>query len=130
MKTRKVLVIAGGAVLAFAVAAHYARWQWAIPGGATNQSRATGDTGHETCGRVASVYHDTRGEGQPTFIDLGHDYPNQDVTILIWQRDIARFDPPPESWQGQSICVTGHIRTYKGSPEIIAYGPGQVRIRE
>jgi len=124
MKTRKVLVIAGGVILAGAVAAHYAHWQWATP------HHSAGDTGHKTCGRVANVYHDMRGEGQPTFVDLGHDYPNQDFTIVIWQRDLARFARPPESWQGKTICVTGRVKIYRGRREIIAYRPSQVRIQE
>ncbi|MGH8274159.1 MAG: hypothetical protein ACRES9_07900 [Gammaproteobacteria bacterium] len=121
---RKLLII-GGVILAFFVAAHYARWQWANPGSHSHHNSTTIQNGHKHCGTVANVYHDTHDKGQPTFVDLGHDYPNQTFTIVIWQRDLSRFNPPPESWQGEKICVTGYAKMYKGAPEIIAYGPNQ-----
>jgi len=61
------------------------------------------------------------------FVDLGHDYPNQTFTVIIWENDLDRFNPPPESWQGQRICATGRIKLHKGTPEIIAYDPGQIQ---
>jgi len=124
VKTRKGLLLVVGILLAIGVAVHYARRQWNAPG------HATGSAAQETCGRVANVYHDTRGEGRPTFVDLGPDYPNQDFTVLIWQSDLGRFSPPPESWLGKTICVTGPIKLYKGRREIIAYRPTQIRIRK
>ena len=124
MKTRKWLLPVVGAVLAVGVAVHYARRQWSAPG------HATGNPAQKTCGRVAGVYHDTRGGGRPTFVDLGHAYPNQDFTVLIWQRDLDRFSPPPESWLDKTICVTGPVKLYKGRREIIAYRPTQIRIRK
>lgn len=125
---RKILVFLAGGAIALAIAAHYAHWH--LTGHAGPRSDHAGSAapaGHGTCGIVANVYHDTRDAGQPTFVDLGHDYPNQDFTIVIWQRDLDRFKPPPASWEGKRICVTGHVKTYKGRPEIIAYGPGQIR---
>lgn len=125
---RKLLAL-GGILLALLVAAHYARWQWANPGSHVRHDSSTPSSVHRTCGQVASVYHDTHDSGQPTFVDMGHDYPNQAFTVLIWQRDLRRFTPAPETWQGKHLCVTGKIRIYKGRPEIIAYSPDQVRVR-
>lgn len=128
------LLIVGGILLALFVAAHYARLQWANPGAYFHHSRPANNNspsarnGRGTCGIVAEVYHDTHDEGQPTFVDLGHDYPNQTFTIVIWENDLDRFNPPPEFWQGQRICVTGRIKMYKGTPEIIAYGPDQINV--
>ena len=125
---RKVLALAG-VLLAFLVAAHYAHWQWANPGTHSRHRQPAQGSGHGTCGRVASVYHDTHDTGRPTFVDLGHDYPNQDFTIVIWQHDLGRFNPPPESWQDKRVCVTGHVRMHKGVPEIVVHDPGQVHVR-
>jgi len=118
----KLAILVISVVLALLVAAHYMHWKPAGHAAAANGS-------HGTCGIVANVYHDTRDDGQPTFVDLGHDYPDQDFTIVIWQRDLGRFNPPPASWEGERICVTGKVKTYKGRPEIVAYGPGQIEIR-
>ena len=125
---RRGLVVVG-AILAAGVAVHYARMTWGSGGNGTYAGGARPARGHETCGRVADVYHDTRGRGQPTFVDLGHAYPDQDLTVLIWQRDLGRFDPPPQAWQGKTICVAGHVTFYKGRREIIARTPRQVRIK-
>ncbi len=119
---RKVWVFLATGAITLVIAAHYAHWH--LPG----HTGAATPTDHGTCGTVASVYRDVHGGGQPTFVDLGHDYPDQDFTVVIWQRDLYRFDPPPSSWEGKRICVTGRVKTYKGRPEIIAYGPGQVEI--
>ncbi|MGH8428673.1 MAG: hypothetical protein ACRES7_11975 [Gammaproteobacteria bacterium] len=52
------------------------------------------------------------------------------MQIVIPQRDLSRFDPPPASWEGKRICVTGPVKNYRGRPEIIAYGPDQIRIEK
>jgi hypothetical protein len=119
-----------GVVIALLIGVHYAPWHWANTGSDFHQAKAADQSGHQTCGIVANVYHDLRGKGQPTFVDLGQPYPHQAFTVVIWQRDLKSFDPPPESWQGKHICVTGQIKTHKGKPEIIAYGPDQVQFKK
>lgn len=130
---RKLLIIVG-VILAILVVAHYARWQWANPGHYSHRNNAATQNGHDRhdrhCGTVAEVFHDTKDEGQPTFIDFGHHYPNQTFTIVIWSSDLSRFNPPPDSWQGEKICVTGRIKIHKGRPEIIAYDPYQIRLEK
>lgn len=123
---RKLLIVVG-VILAVLVAAHYARWQWANPGTYAHHGDPAARASHGVCGTVASVYYDKQGKGQPTFVNLGHHYPNQTFTIVIWGKYRPRFNPPPESLQGKNICVTGRIKLYRGTPEIIAYGPDQIR---
>ena len=36
------------------------------------------------CGTVASTHYAPRSHGQPTFLNLGHAYPNEDFTAVIW----------------------------------------------
>ncbi len=122
---RKLLILVG-VILAILVAAHYARWQWANPKTYFGRSTPTVISSSGNCGIVASVYYDARDAGQPTFIDLGYPYPNQTFTIVIWGRNRSRFNPPPESWQGEKICVTGRVKRYRDTPEIVVYGPGQI----
>jgi len=79
------------------------------------------------CGIAASIHFAARSRGQPTFINLGAPYPDQVFTIVIWGDDRPNFKPPPESWQGKRLCVTGRIKLYRGTPEVIAYGPDQIQ---
>ncbi len=80
------------------------------------------------CGIAASIHFAARSHGQPTFINLGTPYPNQVFTIVIWGDDRPSFNPPPESWQGKRLCVTGRIKLYRGTPEVIASGPDQIQL--
>lgn len=80
------------------------------------------------CGVVASVHFAARSRDRPTFIDLGQPYPDQVFTIVIWGDDRSRFNPVPETWQGKKVCVTGFIKLYRGTPEVVAYGPDQIRV--
>lgn len=126
---RKGLVVVG-VILAAGIAVHYARLTAGDGGSGPRVDSAHPTSAHKSCGRVAEVYHDTRGRGQPTFVDLGHAYPDQDLTVLIWQRDLARFNPPPATWQGKTICVAGRITLYKGQRELITRNQDQVRIKK
>ena len=78
------------------------------------------------CDTVASTHYAPRSRGQPTFLNLGHPYPNPDFTVVIWGEDRGKFGEP-ETLEGQRICVTGPIRSYRGGPEIIVRDPGQVK---
>ena len=131
MTMRKQLIIGGAILLALLVAVHYARWAWQYHEADAQKSSQTTQQGSEICGivaSVASVYTDNRGSGHPTFIDLGHPYPDQTYTIVIWGDNLSKFNPPPQSWQGEKICVTGRVKLYKNTPEINAHSPHQIRV--
>lgn len=70
------------------------------------------------CGTVASAHFAFRSRGQPTFLNLGRAYPNEDFIAVIWGDDRAKFGKP-ESLDGNRVCVTGPILLYRGKPEII-----------
>ncbi len=122
---RKLLILGGILLAIFVVTRHY-HWQWAYPKTYFGRSTPTVNSSSGNCGIVAGVYYDARNAGQPTFVDLGHPYPNQTFTIVIWGRNRSHFTPPPESWQGEKICVTGRVKLYRGTPEIVVYGPDQI----
>ena len=82
------------------------------------------------CGKVSSVHFSARSRGHPTFVNLGAPYPHQDFTILIWGNDRPAFNPPPESWMGKTLCVTGRVKLYRGTPEVVAYAPDQIRLKK
>jgi hypothetical protein len=79
------------------------------------------------CGLVASTKHAVRSKGQPTFLDLGTPYPDQEFTVVIWSPARAAFTYPPESLQGQTVCIRGTITTYRGKAQIVVADPAQVQ---
>jgi hypothetical protein len=86
-----------------------------------------GDTA-TVCGRVASAKFVASGR-QPTFLNLDQPYPNQVFTALVWGAVRPKFEHPPETLQGKSICVTGRISEYKGKAEIVVEDPGQIAVQ-
>jgi hypothetical protein len=78
------------------------------------------------CGTVASAHYAPRSHGHPTFLNLGHAYPNEDFTAVIWGENRAQFGTP-EDMEGHRICVTGPIKLYRGKPEIILENPSQLK---
>jgi|SRR5215470_14336365 len=79
------------------------------------------------CGVVVSANYSARTKGQPTFLNLDEPYPTPVFTIVIWGTDRAKFGEPERTYQGKKICVTGQIKSYRGSPQIVATTPGQIR---
>lgn len=84
----------------------------------------------EVCGQVAGVSHQTRLGGEPTFINLERDHPNQPFTAVIWGEDRPAWDEPPERlYANQEICVTGTIDMHEGTPQITVSSPRQIEVR-
>ena len=49
-------------------------------------------------------------------------------TVVIWIENRPKFSLPPEQlYAAKTICVTGMIQAYRGSPEIIVFSPDQIR---
>jgi DNA/RNA endonuclease YhcR with UshA esterase domain len=78
------------------------------------------------CGTVASVHYAPQSHGQPTFLNLGHAYPNVDFTAVVWGEDRPKFGAP-EDLEGQRICVTGPITGYRGKPEMVLRDASQLK---
>jgi hypothetical protein len=79
------------------------------------------------CGVVASATFAARTKGQPTFLNLDYPYPQHIFTAVIWGSDRPKFGQPEGTYKGKRICVTGTIKAYRGVPEIVVTGPGQLR---
>ncbi|MBI5687332.1 MAG: DNA-binding protein [Verrucomicrobia bacterium] len=81
-------------------------------------------------GFVASARYSENGKSQPTFLNLGKPYPNQDFTVVIWGSDRENFKEPPEKFYlHKNITVTGEVTTYRGKPEIIVHDPSQITVK-
>ncbi|MCC7367200.1 MAG: hypothetical protein IT306_02185 [Chloroflexi bacterium] len=123
--------ILGVATSAVAVAEANATDQEAValcgPGAvlATRAGQLAGKQATIAIPRVAASYQpNTRG--QPTFLNDAP-YPNHVFTAVIWGTDRRQFQPPPESWQGRSLCVTGPVELFQQRPQIAVSSPSQLR---
>ncbi len=65
-------------------------------------------------------------KNQPTFLNIGENYPNQKLTVVIWGETRKQFTGNIEDMKDKEICITGRIILFKERPEIIIYTPGQV----
>jgi hypothetical protein len=81
-------------------------------------------------GPVVDSYFASRGEGQPTFLDVGRPYPDPDrFSVVIWGRDRPNFTTPPEqTYRGRTVCVSGLIDTASGSPGIEVTSPTAISV--
>ena len=65
-------------------------------------------------------------KARDAFLNIGAAYPNQTLTVVIAEADIAKFDV--ESYVGKRIMVRGMITAGKGKPEIKVTDPSRIRI--
>jgi hypothetical protein len=78
------------------------------------------------CGNVVSTHYAARSKGSPTFMNLDEPFPKEIFTILIWGSDRAKFGDPETKYANRKVCVTGLIKDYKGTPEVVAEQPSQI----
>jgi DNA/RNA endonuclease YhcR with UshA esterase domain len=98
--------------------------------GAISWSDASAHIGEMTLveGPVVGTTFASSSNGQPTFLNIGKDYPDPGrFTVVIWGENRASFSTPPEdAYSGKTICVTGEIDTYKGVPQVAVSSPSQI----
>ena len=65
-----------------------------------------------------------------TFLNLGAEYPNSPLTIVIYSDSLGNFDnKPADYYKGKNICVGGKIKMYKGKPEIIINSKQSIQVK-
>src|SRR5215475_7521248 len=103
---------------AFAALTLLALAPFAARAGNIADNQAAGHIGEDNtvCGTVASITSSAVLPGRPTFLNFGHDYPNQDFTVVIFgnQRDAVG----PDKLKGKRVCVTGSISGFQGKAEM------------
>ncbi|MGH2509712.1 MAG: DNA-binding protein [Ktedonobacteraceae bacterium] len=82
------------------------------------------------CGDVASTRYADRSKGQPTFLNLDEPYPRQVFTIVIWESDRSKFGEPEKEYRDKRVCAAGIIKSYRGSPEIVASDPKEIEMQK
>lgn len=84
----------------------------------------------KVCDKVAGTFV-TKGEKPVTYLNLGADYPNTKLTIVIFQKDLPKFPfTPSDHYKGMNVCVKGEIGTYKEKVQIIANKPEQIEAKQ
>ena len=78
---------------------------------------------------IAAVYADT-SNGEPTFLNIGLNYPDPDrFTVMIWGVDRGSFPDAPESmYEGKTIRVTGVVSEYDGRAQIEVTSPDAIEV--
>lgn len=81
-------------------------------------------------GPVAGTLYAETSNGEPTFLNVGRDYPNPDrFTVVIWGEDRGAFPKPPEAmYEDVTIRVTGIVDSYEGVPQIEVSSPSDIEI--
>jgi len=83
----------------------------------------------KVCDKVAGTFV-TKGEKPVTYLNLGADYPNTKLTIVIFQKDLINFPfTPSDHYKGMNVCVTGEVGTYKERPQIVVNLINQISIQ-
>ena len=68
---------------------------------------------------------------QMTLLNLGAEYPNQKLTIMIRGEDRGKFKVAPEqAFSNKNVCVTGIVTNYRGKPEIVVTEPSQIVLKD
>ncbi|MES1249231.1 MAG: S1/P1 nuclease, partial [Chitinophaga rupis] len=76
------------------------------------------------------VYSTKKLESGMVFLNLGGDYPNQKLSVVIRKKDVGKFSFSPEmAFKDKTICVTGLLGEYNGKAEIVVSEPNQIRIQ-
>ena len=82
------------------------------------------------CNHVYGTYQG-KGEKSPIMLNLGAAYPNQSLTVVIFQRDLPNFKYNPlTDLKDEDICVTGQVEIYRDKLQIIAKKETQILLQE
>ncbi|MDC0512995.1 hypothetical protein OAO26_04175 [Gammaproteobacteria bacterium] len=84
------------------------------------------------CGKIVSTKYLKRASGGPIFLNFGRDYPNQQMTGLIWfGRFSEYFSYKPEKFlKRKNVCVKGYISEYEGKTQMEIRTEKQIKLRE
>ena len=109
------------------------------PAGAATSGRASAGAGTSTAaatdGKTTTVcdkVYSTKllESSGMVFLNLGGDYPNQKLSVVIKGKNRDKFSVSPEvAFKDKTICVTGVIVDYNGKPEIVVTDPEQIKVK-
>ena len=84
------------------------------------------------CGRIVSTKYLKRSSVGPIFLNFGRDYPNQQMTGLIWFGRFSQyFSYKPEKFlKRKNVCVKGYISEFEGKTQMEIRSEQQIKIRQ
>ena len=91
-------------------------------------SKHIGDSVHLVA-QITGVRQLANIDRRPTFINLGKPYPNQLLTLVIWEevRNQITDDLSEEKLKGGVVIVTGVIELFKDKPQIVIRNTKQLK---
>lgn len=79
------------------------------------------------CGKVFTARYLPNSNNKPTLLNMGAAYPDQFLTVVIYELDRNKFQYAPEVlFQDKDVCVTGRIELYNNKPQIIIHNKEQI----
>ncbi len=84
------------------------------------------------CGRIVSTKYLKRSSGGPIFLNFGRDYPNQQMTGVIWYGRYSNYFSykPDKFLKRKNVCVKGDISDYEGRTQMEIRTEKQIKIRK
>lgn len=81
------------------------------------------------CAKVTGGVFLSRNESLLTFINVGGDYPNAPLTLVI--RPLVRKtytgeENPETFYKGKDVCIYGRLSVYKGKTQIEVHDKAQI----
>ena len=83
------------------------------------------------CGRIVSTKYLKRSSGGPIFLNFGRDYPNQQMTGLIWFGRVSEYFSykPEKKLKRKTVCVKGLISEHEGKTQMEIRTEKQIKIQ-
>ena len=83
------------------------------------------------CGRIVSTKYLKRSSGGPIFLNFGRDYPNQQMTGLIWYGRFSEYFSykPEKKLKRKTVCVKGLISDHEGKTQMEIRTEQQIKIQ-
>ena len=84
------------------------------------------------CGRIVSTKYLKGSSGGPIFLNFGRDYPNQQMTGLIWFGRFAEYFSykPEKKLKRKTVCVKGLISEHEGKTQMEIRTEQQIKIQD
>lgn len=83
----------------------------------------------KVCGKIFSARFLATAKRKPTLLNVGDLFPNQKLTVVIFEEDKGKFSPKPEVYfLNKQVCISGVIIDYDGKPEIVVRNSNQIEI--
>jgi hypothetical protein len=81
------------------------------------------------CAKIYGGVFLGRTDNKPTFLNVGGDYPNAPLTVVIWPPVRATYagqENPETYYKGKTVCIYGKLVLYKEKPQIVIEDKKQI----